>query len=115
MTTRTSGRREIPIPGAVSLDSRESAEHDRKRLKSSDAHDARLVGRVACVDGERHVFLRSQEGLECDPCFHAGERRTEAEMLPESEAEMILDVRAVEHEAIRLGKLRFVPIGRAPE
>ena len=73
------------------------------------------MAKRAGVDRERHTLLLRQEGLKCNACFHSSERGTQAEMFPESEAEMRFDIWAVHHEAVRLGEFGFVSIGRAPE
>ena len=64
----------------------------------------RLVAQGGGVDHERHVLLLCQERLERDACFHSSEYGAQAGMLSESEseAEMSLDIRAIEPEAVRL-------------
>ena len=94
-TTRTFGRRRIPIPEVASSSSGESARRDRKRLKASDTQNARLVAQGGGVDRERHVLLLCLERLEREACFHSSECGAQAEMLSESEAEMSLVIRAI--------------------
>ena len=68
----------------------------------------------AGVDRERHALLLRQERLKGNGCLHSSEGGTQAEMFPESEAEMRFDIWAVHHEAVRLGEFAFVSFGRAP-
>src|SRR5690606_26468598 len=86
-------RRAMARPLARSLD-----DGKRQGLQSAD-RETRLVPQRLFSDGELDARRTRDERLERDARLHPGQRGSETEVLAQTEAQVRLDVRAIEDEA----------------
>ena len=86
-----------------------SAGHDGQLLP---APDGRGVGLLGVVPVDLPVREPAQHLVERDAALEPGQVAPEAEVEPVAEAQVVVDL-AVDVEAVGIGELALVPVGRA--